>query len=122
GYMAGFMMQKGVLVICGNAGDALGDSLYEGRIYVAGQIASLGNDAVVEEVGAEDEAVLREALECGMRSRVPSGRCGIGEGHGGNEDGPHAAFRIPHSAFQRVTSARRLYHFDRREFARWREA
>ena len=49
GYMAGFMMQKGKIIICGDAGDALADSMYEGVLFVGGKIASLGNDAAIEE-------------------------------------------------------------------------
>ena len=40
------MGQAGRLVVCGDAGDALGDSLYEARIYVRGKVASLGADCV----------------------------------------------------------------------------
>ena len=47
GYMTGFMMQRGRIVVCGDAGDALADSMYEGVIFVGGEIAALGNDAVV---------------------------------------------------------------------------
>ena len=39
------MAQAGRLVICGDAGDALGDSLYEAVLYVRGQAKSLGADA-----------------------------------------------------------------------------
>ena len=45
------MMQKGRIIVCGDAGEAVGDSMYEGSIYVAGEVASLGADATVEEVG-----------------------------------------------------------------------
>ena len=34
-----FMAQAGALVVCGDAGEALGDSLYEARIYVRGSVA-----------------------------------------------------------------------------------
>ena len=34
GHMSAFMAQAGRLVVCGDAGDALGDSIYEARIYV----------------------------------------------------------------------------------------
>src|SRR5437868_5710216 len=62
GYMAGFMMQKGTIVICGDAGDALADSMYEGVVFVGGGVASLGNDAVIEEPTAEDRAALTDLL------------------------------------------------------------
>ena len=39
GHMSAFMAQKGRLVVCGDAGDALGDSIYEARLYVRGAVA-----------------------------------------------------------------------------------
>ena len=45
GHFSAFMAQAGTLVVCGDAGDALGDSLYEAVIYVRGKIKSLGADA-----------------------------------------------------------------------------
>src|SRR5579875_4140032 len=96
GYMAGFMMQKGRIVICGDAGDALADSMYEGVVFVGGRIASLGNDAVIEEPTAEDRAWLHELL---VTYRVP---------------GP--------TAFRKVVSGRKLWNFDRREWEIWRAA
>jgi glutamate synthase domain-containing protein 3 len=39
-------MQRGRMVILGDAGINLGDSMYDGTIYVGGEIASLGVDAV----------------------------------------------------------------------------
>src|SRR6476659_4653694 len=44
----------GVMLIGGDAGDALGDSLYEAVIYVVGTIASLGSDARIEELTESD--------------------------------------------------------------------
>ena len=96
GYMAGFMMQKGRIVICGDAGDALADSMYEGVIFVGGQIAGLGNDAVIEEPTAEDRGWVNEML---VKYRVP---------------GP--------TAFRKVVSGRKLWNFDRRELEVWRVA
>jgi methylamine---glutamate N-methyltransferase subunit B len=99
GYMVGFMMQKGDIILCGKGGEALGDSMYEGRIFVGGEIAGLGNDAVIEELTAEDQQFLQEALE-----------------HAGLSPG-----RRP-SAFRKVVSGKQLYNFDKREFDRWRHA
>ena len=39
------MAQKGAIVVCEDAGEALGDSLYEARLYVRGAVASLGMSA-----------------------------------------------------------------------------
>ena len=44
------MMQRGRIIILGDAGPNLGDSLYDGTIYVGGTIASLGVDAVPGEI------------------------------------------------------------------------
>jgi glutamate synthase domain-containing protein 3 len=96
GYMAGFMMQKGRIVVCGDAGEALADSMYEGVVFVGGQIASLGNDAVIEEPNAEDRAGLDELL---------------------------ATHRLPApAAFRKVVSGRKLWNFDRKELTIWKAA
>ncbi len=52
------MAQKGRLVVCGDAGDGLGDSLYEARIYVRGQVAGAGR------------RLHREGAACRARSRA----------------------------------------------------
>jgi glutamate synthase domain-containing protein 3 len=96
GYMAGFMMQKGRIIICGNAGDALADSMYEGTVYVGGTIEALGNDAVVEQAGADELAGLRATL---------------------------AEHRIEAPAvFKKVISGRKLWNFDRQDLAIWKVA
>ena len=61
--MTGFMSQKGTVIVCGNAGPGLGDSMYEGRIFVGGEIQELGNDAVVEEPDEEEREFLTRNLE-----------------------------------------------------------
>jgi glutamate synthase domain-containing protein 3 len=87
GAMTGFMAQAGTILIGGNAGHGLGDSLYEAVIYVAGSIASLGTDAVVEEMTDEDVlAVKRLVEESGFDHIDPAG-------------------------VTRVASSRQLYHF-----------
>ena len=87
GAMSGFMAQSGLILIGGNAGHGLGDSLYEAVIYVAGSIASLGSDAVVEEMTDDDMLVVKELVEeTGFDHIAPSG-------------------------VTKVTSARQLYHF-----------
>ena len=76
GYMAGFMMQKGRIVICGDAGDALADSMYEGVIFVGGKIEALGNDAVIEEPTAEDRGLFARAadgVQCARPGLVQEG-------------------------------------------------
>jgi glutamate synthase domain-containing protein 3 len=96
GTMAGFMMQKGRIVICGDAGDALADSMYEGVVFVGGSIASLGNDAVIEEPTTEDRAALQELL---------------------------SAYNVPGPAvFRKVVSGRKLWNFDKKELEVWKAA
>ncbi len=46
GAMSAFMAQSGALVVCGDAGANLGDSIYEARLYVRGKVESLGADCV----------------------------------------------------------------------------
>ncbi|MFD4604958.1 glutamate synthase [Streptomyces sp. NPDC058464] len=86
GHMSAFMGQAGRLVVCGDAGDALGDSLYEARIYVRGAVRSLGADCVEKEMRGEHLAELAELLKAAERDEDP------GE-------------------FRRYGSARTLYHF-----------
>ena len=87
GHMSAFMAQSGNLVVLGNAGDALGDSLYEARLFVRGAVRSLGADCVQKEMRPEHLDLLADLLR----------RAGV--------DADPAAFR-------RYGSARRLYHFD----------
>lgn len=82
-----FMAQAGRLVICGDAGDALGDSLYEAVIYVRGKIKSLGADAQVEPMSDADYAAVKELL----------GRAG---------------FNYDPKEFKRVASAKTLYNWN----------
>jgi formylmethanofuran dehydrogenase subunit C len=87
GAMSGFMAQAGTILIGGNAGHGLGDSLYEAVIYVGGTIASLGADAVVEEMTDDDVLVVKRLIEESGFDHVD----------------PHEVTR--------VSSARQLYHF-----------
>ena len=80
------MAQAGALVVCGDAGEALGDSLYEARIYVRGSVAGLGADCIEKELREEHLAELGDLLA----------RAGI-------ETGPEE--------FRRYGSARQLYTF-----------
>ena len=96
GYMAAFMMQKGALVICGDAGDALADSMYEGVVFVGGEIASLGNDTVIEAPSPDDERMLESVL---------------------------ATYDItPPTRFRKVVSGRKLWNFATSELDTWRAA
>ena len=86
GHMSAFMAQTGRLVVCGDAGDALGDSIYEARLYVRGSVSKLGADCVEKELRDEHAAELRELLAAAEVDADPS-------------------------EFRRYGSARELYNF-----------
>jgi glutamate synthase domain-containing protein 3 len=86
GHMSAFMAQRGNLIVCGDAGDALGDSIYEARLYVKGKVASLGADCIEKEMRAEHLADLERLLKAAKRKEKPSD-------------------------FRRYGSARKLYNF-----------
>ena len=86
GHMSAFMAQKGRLVVCGDAGPDLGDSIYEAIIYVRGKVASLGADCIEKEMTREHVDTLRELL----------GKSGV---------------KADPQIFRRYGSARKLYHF-----------
>jgi glutamate synthase domain-containing protein 3 len=87
GHMSAFMAQKGCLVVCGDAGDALGDSIYESHLYVRGSVAGLGSDCIEKEMADHHVAELRALLERAEADHDPS-------------------------EFRRYGSARTLYNFD----------
>lgn len=87
GSFSAFMAQAGRMVVCGDAGDALGDSLYEAVIYVRGKVRSLGADARFEPMSEADYAAVGELL----------GRAGL---------------KHDPKSFQRVASAKSLYHWN----------
>src|SRR3712207_5261336 len=87
GHMSAFMAQRGSLVVCGDAGDALGDSIYEAHLYVRGTVAGLGADCIEKPLHARHKEELRGLLE----------RAGIDD--------------VDASEFRRYGSARRLYNF-----------
>ncbi|HEY2252630.1 MAG TPA: hypothetical protein VGH74_16265 [Planctomycetaceae bacterium] len=86
GHMSAFMAQAGTLVVCGDAGAGLGDSLYEAVIYVRGKIHGLGADAREEPMTPKDFARVTELL---IKAGLPTVTTG----------------------FKRVASARALYHW-----------
>jgi methylamine---glutamate N-methyltransferase subunit B len=87
GHVSAFMAQAGRLVVCGDAGPALGDSLYEAVLYVRGKVHSLGADAQEEPMQPADVAGLRDLLA-------------------------QAAIDADPREFKRFGSARRLYHWN----------
>ena len=87
GHMSAFMAQSGCLVVCGDAGDALGDSCYEALMFVRGSVKSLGADCVKKDMRPEHIELLKELLAEAQCDAKP-------------ED------------FTRYGSARNLYNFD----------
>ena len=63
GAFTGFMMQRGRIIILGNAGINLGDSMYDGTIFVGGTIKSLGSDAIKSKLTSLDVDWLKRKLK-----------------------------------------------------------
>jgi methylamine---glutamate N-methyltransferase subunit B len=89
GHMSAFMAQTGAMVVLGDAGEALGDSLYEARLYVRGEVKGLGADCIEKEMRPEHLAQVADLL-----------RRGEAEGKASPEE------------FRRYGSARKLYTFN----------
>ncbi|WP_338548356.1 GXGXG domain-containing protein [Roseovarius phycicola] len=87
GHMSAFMAQAGHMVVCGDAGDALGDSIYEAKLFVRGAVKSLGADCVEKEMRTEHIAKLTELLAAAEIDADPND-------------------------FKRYGSARQLYNFN----------
>jgi len=88
GHMSAFMAQSGNLVVLGDAGDALGDSIYEARLFVRGKVDSLGADCIAKEMRPEHLELLQGLLD----------RAGV--------------TGVKPSEFKRYGSARTLYNFN----------
>ena len=86
GHMSAFMAQAGRLVVCGDAGAYLGDSIYEAELFVRGRVESLGADCVEKDMDERDAEALQALLE----------RAGLAADAG---------------EFRRYGSARQLYNF-----------
>ncbi|MCH8292278.1 glutamate synthase [Candidatus Poribacteria bacterium] len=99
GYMAGFMGQKGTLIVCGNAGEAFADSMYEAVCFVGGKIVELGNDAVIEKPTADELTFLESTLSRYLPQKIDDIQ-----------------------NFKKIISGRKLWNFDKKERAVWREA
>ena len=89
GHMAAFMAQSGNLVVLGDVGDTLGDSIYEARIFVRGRVKSLGTDCIEKELRPEHVKILEKLL------RFSNSKAKANE-------------------FRRYGSARNLYHFNKK--------
>ena len=63
GAFTGFMMQRGRIIVLGNVGINLGDSMYDGTIFIGGKIGSFGSDAIEAELTAIDKEWLKRKLK-----------------------------------------------------------
>lgn len=96
GFMSGFMAHLGKLVALGGAGDALGASMYEGRVFVAGSIDSLGADAVEADATDDELAEVRTDVEAN-------------------------GLAWPATPVRKVVAGGRLWYFDARDAHLWRQ-
>ena len=103
GYMAGFMAQKGTIIVCGDTGEAFADSMYESVCFVGGEIAELGNDAVIEEPTEEDLRFLTHTLS-----------------HHLPQKSRHLSNDI--HKYKKIVAGRKLWNFNKKEREIWREA
>lgn len=63
GYQSGFMAHAGKIICLGGAGASCADALWEGEVWVAGEIESLGVDVNVVEPSAEEVAEVDAILD-----------------------------------------------------------
>ena len=63
GYQAGFMAHAGKIIALGGAGESCADALWQGEVWIAGEVESLGVDVKVVEPTAEQVAEIEEVLE-----------------------------------------------------------
>jgi len=63
GYQSGFMAHKGRIIALGGAGHSCADALWQGEVWVAGPVESLGVDVDVVEPTAEEVAEVDAILE-----------------------------------------------------------
>ena len=63
GYQSGFMAHNGKIIALGGAGESCADALWEGEVWVAGPVESLGVDVKVVEPTAEEVAEVDKILD-----------------------------------------------------------
>ena len=56
-------MQRGRIIVLGDVGINLGDSMYDGTIFIGGKIGSLGSDAIEAELTSVDKEWLKRKLK-----------------------------------------------------------
>jgi methylamine---glutamate N-methyltransferase subunit B len=63
GYQSGFMAHSGKIIALGGAGDSCADALWQGEVWVAGDVASFGVDVNIVEPTAEEVAEVDAILK-----------------------------------------------------------
>ncbi len=103
GYMAGFMAQKGIMIVCGDVGEAFADSMYGTTCFVGGEIGELGSDAMVKKPTKKDLEFLESNLDQHFPDQFPDPKAKAKE-------------------FKKIVAEGKLWRFDKKERALWREA
>lgn len=94
GYSTGFMSHGGRIICLGNSRGSVGDSLWEGSVWVAGEIEALGIDAVVQTPDqAEVDEVEAELATLGV---APAG-----------------------TDWKQVVAGKKLWYFEARDAKKW---
>jgi methylamine---glutamate N-methyltransferase subunit B len=94
GYSTGFMAHGGRIVCLGDSRGSVGDSLWEGTVWVAGEIEALGIDAVIQTPSAEDVAAVESMLS------------GLGVEANGLD-------------WKQVVAGKKLWYFESRDAKQW---
>jgi glutamate synthase domain-containing protein 3 len=94
GYQSGFMAHAGKIIALGGAGHSCADALWQGEVWVAGDIDSLGIDVEVIEPTSEEVATVDAIL----------GPLGLSDSS---------------RNWRKMVSGRRLWHFESRDANAW---
>jgi len=94
GYQSGFMAHSGKIIALGGAGESCADALWEGEVWVAGPVDSLGVDVNVVEPTAEEVAEVDAILD--PLGLVDSSR-----------------------EWRKMVSGQRLWYFESRDASAW---
>ena len=94
GYQSGFMAHGGKIIALGGAGPSCADALWQGEVWVCGDVEDLGVDAVITEPSAEQVAEVEAILDpLGLSDRS--------------------------RAWRRIVAGERLWYFQSRDAKAW---
>ena len=94
GYQSGFMAHSGRIIALGGAGESCADALWEGEVWVLGDIESLGVDTNVVEPSPDEVASVEQLLA-----------------NYGLDDSAHD--------WRKIISGQRLWYFESRDASAW---